>query len=88
MLTKGGLQYNWQINGADCRAILEAALPYLVTKRRQAELGLALIDTLRPRTDRSRLTESELLIKQTIAEELRSMSSKGDNTTETLLHVQ
>lgn len=66
--------WNWQVNGLDCRPVIEAAFPHLKLKRRSAELVLAFVDTIRPREDRSVLSQHELIVKVTIAEELRSLT--------------
>jgi hypothetical protein len=65
----------WVVTTHRCRAIIEAVLPYLVIKRRQAEL-LIEFDSLRGRPG-VRLDEKTIQRRQEIIDELRLLNSRG-----------
>lgn len=72
---KDGYTHQWVSAPEMRKSVLEAVLPYLKVKHRQAELGIAFCDTVRPRVNRKALTVKELLIKQMIASKLWELNS-------------
>ena len=70
--------WEWRVNGANCKEILEAIKPYSRVKRRAVNLGLAFVKTMKPRQYQGNgLTEDEFLTKCALAEQIRSLTSQG-----------
>lgn len=68
----------WSIHNARAAALLTAVLPYLVTKRRQAELVIAFGDDLRgTRGHGVRLTDEETARRLALYEETRQLNHRG-----------
>ena len=67
--------FRWQIAGPNGRQFLEALLPYLRKKKRQAELGIAMQKRFHSGHGgkRSRLQESEILARDAILLEFLSL---------------
>jgi hypothetical protein len=65
----------WIVTGKACTPILQAIQPYVVLKKKQVELALAISDHITARRSK-RLTDEELLVRFTLAERLRALSMK------------
>lgn len=61
----------WRLHGSNCSAVLEQILPYLVLKKRQCQLALALCALILPRGGHRRLSTREIVLKDKIAAELK-----------------
>ena len=69
-------QWLWRSYGSSAVAALEAALPFLITKRRQAELVLALVRSSRV-TGRAGYSTDEHEAKQALIHELATLNRRG-----------
>jgi hypothetical protein len=72
--------YVLNIRGDNRKRILEAMMPHLVVKRRQAGLALELLGTFRPRGKRNRhypLTEAELVHRRAITSKMQTVNAES-----------
>ena len=68
--------FQWKAGGKAARQVLEAALPYLLLKRRQAELVLAFLDTA-AHPGRRGTAPAVLAQRQALADELHRLNGRG-----------
>lgn len=76
--SRTGLSWQWQVNGASCEKVLEIIQPYIKLKKMEVTLAIAFVATVRPSSNRKTLTDSELLVKIRIADQLRQITG-GDH---------
>jgi hypothetical protein len=67
--------WRWIIRGHDARPILNQTLPYLMVKRKRAELALQFVKTIRSRGES--LTDKERKQRERLHAILRSMNTAG-----------
>lgn len=71
-----GTSYMWSIAARKAADCLSKLVPYLVVKKRQAELALEFQLILRPRSDRKRLlTDDEIRSRLFFVNEIRALNS-------------
>jgi hypothetical protein len=68
--------YQWSINGRDCIPILEETLPFLIVKRKHAELGLEFLKECSRGPGRSASPE-QMARAAEIAQEMKKHNMKG-----------
>jgi hypothetical protein len=70
--------FNWNTSGDRCRDICELIMPYLIIKKRQAEIMIKIRATFIPTVEKGRqgiapLSQEVLVIRQQLMEEMRSL---------------
>lgn len=66
--------YDWRISGEEARTIIEKIYPYLVTKRKAAELAILLKKDTK---NRKRPSDSELKKRRNIFDEMKLLVKRG-----------
>lgn len=73
--------HTWTTTGRDATAVLARVLPYLVVKKRQAELLIQFQETSYHRGGGRLLTEDEAAVKTALASEIRELNQRGTGVT-------
>lgn len=69
--------HEWRVLGSKARPVLEASLPYLVVKQRQAEIALEFIETIGGNTGRSGCRPEILERRIALEAELTELNRRG-----------
>lgn len=71
------LVYKWDVYGRKVVAPLEAAYPYLLVKKKRAELALMYASLLKKQGEHGTLTDDEIVIRSYIIDEVTMMNHAG-----------
>lgn len=72
----------WRTNGINCKPVIEAILPYLKLKKKQALFALAFVHLMEETTTPGIKVSEEVWNKRTyLVEQIRSLSSVGQRKT-------
>ena len=69
--------YNWRLYSAQAEKFLKAIMPYLVTKKRQAEILIEFRQYVKKRHTGRGFTEFQLKERKRLAIEMRELNIRG-----------